>query len=84
MCCAKVGREQVRAALESGGQRYDVSFDLVAMNPSFVTGFLLSPLPCVRALCSWRALVMAQASLVVRAIVIRGVDLSLFEVSVPA
>ncbi len=33
----------MRAALESGGQRYDVSFDLVAMNPSFVTGFLLSP-----------------------------------------
>lgn len=33
---------EVRAALESGGQRYDVSFDLVAMNPSFVTGPALS------------------------------------------
>jgi hypothetical protein len=29
---------QVRAALEAGGQRYTVSFDLVVINPSFVTG----------------------------------------------
>ena len=33
---------QVRAALESGGQKYDVSFDLVVINPSFVTGPSLS------------------------------------------
>jgi hypothetical protein len=36
-----VGREQVRTALESGGQRYHVSFDLIAINPSFVTGLPL-------------------------------------------
>ena len=45
----------MRAALEGGGQRYDVSFDLVSMNPSFVTGFFLPPLACVWALCQWRA-----------------------------
>jgi dihydroflavonol-4-reductase len=33
---------QVRAALQSGGQKYDVSFDLVVINPSFVTGPTLS------------------------------------------
>ena len=32
----------MRAALEAGGQRYTVSFDLVVINPSFVTGPSLS------------------------------------------
>jgi len=33
---------EVRAALEAGGQAYDVSFDLISINPSFVTGPSLS------------------------------------------